>query len=279
MPIGTDPQDSPLPSGGATAANQTTEITHLSAIEIATEATEVATESLDGKLPTAATPADAVSNTASLTRMLAWLQGFNGTTWDRLKVGVSDFTSNVLSTFTGTLRNFPLVQYLSTRPTLTTGTASTLQANTRGDLAVQEQYAPTAEDNTNNVIWTAPRALSASTGAWSNYASGTTLIGTAGHNVKASAGRLRGIIGANTSATTNYYLVGVNKASAPVANDATVFAIPLSANTTFGTSTQALDFGPDGLYLATGVSFAISTTPEKVTLAGSTMCSVWAQYL
>lgn len=163
------------------------------------------------------------------------------------------------------------------RPTAADGHDIGLQANSRGDLATQEQYAPDYEDNTNDVAWMQARALASSTGAWTPYQSGTSLIGTAGLVIKASAGRLRRIGGSNTSGSINYWLVLVDKASAPATNDAVVAAAFLP-HTAASRDAGPLDLGVDGKYFTNGIAFAISTTPHIVTL-GTAVCHVWGDFL
>lgn len=201
--------------------------------------------------------------------------------WERIQSAASGFlTGGVLKDITGTPRSVPMSRYEATRPTMTDEQFAVLMSNIRGDLAVQEQYAPGYEDNTNSVAWTTVRALAVATGAWSNYGSGATKIGTAGVVAKASAGRLRRIAAINTSGATNYYLVVLNKATAAAANDVTVDAVPLSnTGASFGLSRGAIDFGSEGIYLSAGISLAISTTPEKVTLAGANDCVIFGQYM
>lgn len=127
-----------------------------------------------------------------------------------------------------------------------------------------------------------PAATASATGAWLNYSSGTALIGAAGLVIGGGVpGRLRSIMGVSTAAATDYYLVGVNKNSAPVAGDATLFAIPLQDTASnWAGSSNGLDFGPEGMYFSAGIAYAISTTPQVVTLAAvPNSFTVFARYL
>jgi hypothetical protein len=205
---------------------------------------------------------------------------YNGTTWDRLRGSLAGVTAGVVAAWTGFTQVLGFARYLATRPTLADGQGSHLQSNTRGDLATQEQYLPDYEDNANDVAWTGNRALAVSTGAWSNYNSGNALIGTAGLTIKASAGRIRGIGGVNTSGATAYYLLVFNKASPPLINEnAPVAVIPLDKTTSWSGSSGTIDFGPEGLYCPLGVSFAISTQPNTIAAFGTASMYVWALYL
>lgn len=134
------------------------------------------------------------------------------------------------------------------------------------------------EDLTNNRMRVIEPAAADSTDAWTNYAS-AAVVGTAGINIKASPGRLRQIRATNKSTTVQYWLLIVNKASAPVANDLPVWAIELPALTAAGVKADGdADFGPAGLYLSAGLSYALSTTSDKVTLAASADAMVYAKY-
>lgn len=175
----------------------------------------------------------------------------------------------------------PLMQpygfYSAVRPILGEGDEAVLRLTQSGFIPVQEQFGPDGEDNANDGIHTFERAIadvSALSAPWTPYSSGTTLIGTVGISVKILPGRIRAAGGANTHATNNYYLVLVDKASAPVANDAAVWAIPLASLAAFGLSAQKFDF-PGGLKFAVGLAYAISTTPQKVTLPASSDCVVF----
>jgi hypothetical protein len=87
----------------------------------------------------------------------------------------------------------------------------------------------------------------------------------------------------SVNGTTNFWIVVVNKASAPVNGDAAVWAFPLthtgSVSMSFGGSPgMSVDF-PGGMYLGTGIAYAVSTVPEKVSLAAVSDCTVFAQYV
>ncbi len=236
-------------------------------------ATEVTLVDLDGKFPAAAAASDAESNATAMTAARTRGEVFNGTTWDRLRGALAGVTAGAIATWTGMAQTLGLSRYLATRPTLADGEGTHLQSNTRGDLATQEQYLPDYEDNANDVAWTGNRALAVSTGAWTNYNSGTTKAGTTGISVKATAGRVRRI-GCYNSGAGSVYLVIVNKATAAVNNDAVIAQIAVPS-----LGSVSLDLGVEGLYLATGISLAVSTAGEKVTLPASSDCKVWCQYL
>lgn len=76
--------------------------------------------------------ADAASNTSNRLAVAAWLWGFNGTSWDRIRTGATGATS----TLTGFLNALPFGRYNLTPPTLTDGQVVALQLNSAGSLKV-----------------------------------------------------------------------------------------------------------------------------------------------
>jgi hypothetical protein len=73
----------------------------------------------------------------------AYISGFDGTTWDRIRVGIT-----AAGTPTGFVNVLPGVQYLTSPLTLTNGQVMPAQADVNGNLKMVEQYAPVYEDNT-----------------------------------------------------------------------------------------------------------------------------------
>lgn len=240
-----------------------------------TGATATSAASIDGKVSAAAAGADAESNATTIGTLRARLQAFNGTTWDRVKAGLTGLQTVV----TGVLNVLPIARYTATRAVLSDTNAVELQSNPRGDLSVAEANKIGGEDTANDVMKISPKALSGSADAWTTYAAAAK-VGTVGINVKAGAGRVRRIRVTNAAAATGYFLLLVNKASAPVNNDLPSDGVwvPFAAAATGGTGNGEIDYGPDGKYLGTGISYAISTTEEKVTLAGAADAMVYFDY-
>ena len=90
-------------AGNATTGNQLTEIarldtiiTHVDGIETKQDAGNASVASIDGKLPATAAGADAVAN-PTLSKVFAYLQSFNGTTWDRTKQVLANVASDALT--------------------------------------------------------------------------------------------------------------------------------------------------------------------------------------
>lgn len=107
----------------------------------------------------------------------------------------------------------------------------------------------------------------------------TTAFGTAGVSVATKPGRLYLIRGINSSATVAYYLQIFDKATAPVATDVPIWEIGLPAKAaTTQTGDCVEDFGLAGLYFATGLGIAISTTKGVLTLAAATDATAYLLY-
>lgn len=95
----------------------------------------------------AAPLADATANPTT-TGAAAFVEGFNGTTWDRIRTAVV----TVSSTLTGFLNSLPWAIYHSSPATRTNTQGGPLEADATGNLRTVEQFAPAAEDNTAGVI-------------------------------------------------------------------------------------------------------------------------------
>ena len=91
--------------------------------------------------------ADGVSNTANALVTKSRLKAFNGTTWDRVRCGITACTA----TLTGWLNMLPWAVYNATPTTRTEGQGGPLQADALGNMKGVEQYAPGYEDNVANV--------------------------------------------------------------------------------------------------------------------------------
>lgn len=130
----------------------------------------------------AAAPADNASPT--VTGVGAFISGFDGTNWDRIRAGVTS-----AGTPTGYVNVLPAVQYLTSPLTLTNGQAMPAQSDVNGNLKVVEQYAPAYEDNTAGVAVVEHRY------SYTHITTATTTV------VKAGAGFLHKIIWNKSVAT------------------------------------------------------------------------------
>lgn len=93
----------------------------------------------------------------------------------------------------------------------------------------------------------------------------TTAFGTAGLVIANNLSKLYKLTAVNKSATA-YYIQVFNKNIAPVNNDLPVWERALKAQAT-GPDDVELDFGLAGLMCTSGIGIALSSTPEKLTLA------------
>ncbi len=92
--------------------------------------------------------ADAVSNTATRLGVSSWLKAFNGTTWDRVRSGIT----TIGSTFTGFLNTLPWAIYNASPTVRTEGQGGPLQANARGALNVTLETRLNGEDPNADVM-------------------------------------------------------------------------------------------------------------------------------
>lgn len=86
--------------------------------------------------------ADAVSNTRTDKPTSSRLSGFNGSTWDRIRAGIT----TIGSTFTGFLNSLPWAIYHATRTARTDGQGGPLESNANGDLSTTEGTRRYGED-------------------------------------------------------------------------------------------------------------------------------------
>ena len=209
--------------------------------------------------------ADAASNTSKRNPVIAWLVGFNGTTWDRLRTAVT----TVSATLTGFLNTLPWAVYNATPATRTEGQGGPLQSASTGHLLSAEGFAPQAEDNTNGVIATQNKPLAVSTYAWSTDNSAALEASTV---TKASAGILRSVAGRvnSTHASGTYYIQCINAASLPADGAVTLLRAPLKIIHTLNTDSNfSIDCTDNGIYASTGIVIDISTTEWTKTISGA----------
>lgn len=128
---------------------------------------------------------------------------------------------------------------------------------------VVEQYAPTAEDNTNGVYGIVQKPIAVNTYAPSlaaNFGAATKA------NVKASAGNVLGCVGTNANVLARWLQLH-NKASAPAATEVPLYSfyVPTSGNIVIGTEF----FAGSGGAFSIGIGWAWSTTAGTFTDAAT----------
>lgn len=202
--------------------------------------------------------ADAQANTTNQAATAGFSLGFNGTTWDRLRAGITAVTS----TLTGWLNTLPWGIYHTTPSTRTDGQGGPLETDNAGSLLVKETYQPQYEDNTNQVAGVAQKPVVSSTyapTAFSNFGAASNA------NVKATNAQLFSIECQNENAAIRYLQI-FNKASGPTEDsEVPIFSFPIPAGTAAapGICSRGRDFfGAAGYYLSTGLSWGISVDPD-----------------
>lgn len=139
----------------------------------------------------AAAAADAESNATTMSAQRTRLSGFNGTTWDRLRAGLTA----VSATLTGFLNVLPWAQFNTAPTTRTTGQGGPLEADASGNLRQVVMNPAVAVDDVNGKIVVEHRY------AFTNITTGATTV------VKSGAGLLHAIVvnkGAATATITIY---------------------------------------------------------------------------
>ena len=174
-------------SGGATEAKQDAQAVtdaaiaaSVASIDTKASAGNVSTASIDSKTvaDVGGTPADGVSNTVTLKGVRSWLAGYNGTTWDRLRTGIT----TAVSSFVGWLNVIPFGKYLATDLTLTDGQGGPLTLDATSALrATLRSY--DAASGANKSIDVAQMSEQ-----WDEYLYEATNIGAADNYYPSSAG-------------------------------------------------------------------------------------------
>lgn len=234
------------------------------------DVTVTGTVTADTELPAAAVLADATANPTVPTVGSGNLT-FNGTTWDRARSGVTSPTA----TLTGMQNVLPMGEYNSSAPTLTNGQVDNLQLNASGHLKNQEQYAPTAEDNTSYTYYTTLRPIATAADP-NTHANIMTVVNStaleASHVLKAAPGRFYyARVEIDSTATTGtYYVQLINSATLPADGAVTLLIAPIKVHHTNGTTSAVeIDRGLYGVYASAGIVVTVSTTQYTKTIITS----------
>lgn len=192
---------------------------------------------------------DAKSNTLNSLSTAARILAFNGTTWDRVRVGVTTEST----TITG-VNTLPWAVYNATPRTRSEAQGGQLQANTTGDLKVAESFAAQAEDNTNGVIAGQIKPLAVNTYSYTLFSNfGTQTL----KNVKSSAGNVYSLIFHNKNIADRYVQLH-NTATVPSSGGVPLLSFLVAPSSEVKVGTEF--FGSGGMNFSTGIAFAISTT-------------------
>jgi hypothetical protein len=199
---------------------------------------------------------DGASNTNNALSVKSRLVGYNGTTWDRVRAGVSAAASAV----TGFLNVLPMARFDTTPATRTSGQSGMLQTDNIGNLLVSLDSSGVS-DLTANVILVTQKPVVDATYSWTRF---QNLGANATLNVKASAAQLFSAYMHNVSSGARY-LQFFNTATVPSSGATPVFTFLVPAGGVL--IMDGAFFGPNGVNFTTGLAFACSTTEKTYTAA------------
>lgn len=191
-----------------------------------------ATQTVDTELPAAAAIADTTANPTT-TSVGAFNLGFNGTTWDRLRAGLS----GTLTAIAGILNVFPIGRYNATTFTLNDGEYRGLQMDASGNLKTNPGYLVLSRSSSS--------ALEAS------------------RVVKTSSGDFFRVEGYSTAAG---FIQVHNANSLPADGVAPVISFAVAANQNFEQDYGALPYN-----LSTGIVVCFSSTQPTKTLGSASV--------
>lgn len=228
-------------------------------------AVEIKDASNDYRAAVVQTGADGESNTSNKLGVFAWLKAFNGSTWDRLRAGITACTA----TLTGWLNTLPWAVYNATPTTRTEGQGGPLQANSLGSLETDLQTKIAGEDLTNDLQGVQNKPVAVSTYAWSVDKSAAL---EASSIAKATAGVLRfsSFRLDSTAPSGTYYLQTMNSATLPADGAVTLLVAPTKIVHVSGVDDAInLDFTMNGIYASAGIVTVLSSTEFTKTISGA----------
>lgn len=162
-------------------------------------------------------------------------------------------------------------------------TSDSVDANDKGALAmtttrhlkIEEQLAPTAEDNTSYTYYQTLRPIATAVDA-NSHANIMTVVNStaleASHILKAAAGRFYyARVEIDSTATTGtYYVQLINSATVPADGSVTLLIAPIKVHHTNGTTSAVeIDRGLYGVYASSGIVVTVSTTQYTKTIITS----------
>lgn len=148
--------------------------------------------------------------------------------------------------------------------TYSDGDRADMQMDINGNEFVRETYAPASEDNNNGLTAVAlkPHANAGYSPTIYSYWAGSVTKA----NIKASAGNVFSILVTNTNASIRWFLLH-NKASAPAATEAGLFAFPIPGGSVNSPGSVLIDstwFANMGNF-STGIGWSVGTTAATFT--------------
>ena len=225
------------------------------------------TVTVDSEFPAAAALADATANPTTTTTG-ANMFGFNGTTWDRIRAGITAVTA----TLTGWLNILPWAIYNATPTTRTEGQGGPVQSNSLGAILSDLSTLIAGENVPLNVLGIHPKPI-----ATNDFNQNLDVSGSleASSISKASAGNLYWVCGRidATCPTGTYYFQVMNSATLPADGAVTLLLAPTKLQHVTGTDTPIV-LGMVGecvplAYGSSGIVSCLSTTEFTKTIAGA----------
>jgi hypothetical protein len=219
--------------------------------------------------PDTAVPSDAVTNAKSLTAIAGWIHGYDGFTWNRVRTGLTGSTSGSLGMInsaitmaTGSLSVLPIGKFNSVKPSLLDTQFAEAQFTSRGAMLIAPDELPQAQDDTNQVLWEAPRPLSTGTAGqillWADYVAAAT-----SGVIKASPGRLY-VVMFQSRSSSERFIQFYNSTTVPVDTTVPVITVAVPAG-----GVCSIDLNAFGRYFSTGIAWAVSTTMATKTIGAA----------
>jgi hypothetical protein len=207
---------------------------------------------------------DGSSNTNNALSVKSKLVGFNGTTWDRIRAGLTVVTG----AFTGSLNTMPYAIYNAAPTVRTEAYGGPFQADINGSIRERETYCPQYEDNANGVAAITFKPLAVSTYAPSVDTSAAL---EASSITKAAAGTFYSLSGRldSTCPSGTYYIQVLNHASLPADGAVTRLCSAYKIIHVTGTDSIFNIVPPMGLYASTGIVICLSTAEFTKVIGGA----------
>ena len=209
-------------------------------------------------IPNSTAGADAASNTSSRSETNSRINAFNGTTWDRIRAGIT----TISATLTGFLNTLPWGIYHATPSTRTEGQGGPLETDNAGSLRSVEQKKPGAEYNSEKYIAVSQKYVNTTT----NKPVSTVNLSFQTATVASSAILLVGARIVNTSAGARWLFLN-NATSIAGAAAPTVPPVQIAANSSVTLTPEEL--GGAGYRFDTALTVGNSSTPSSFTAGTS----------
>lgn len=232
-------------------------------------AVEIKNDVTDDRAKVTTSDSDAESNTANKLQTTSRLKGYNGSTWDKLRAGITAVTS----TLTGWLNVLPWAIYNASPTVRTEAQGGPLQSDTLGNLKVSESFTAVAEDNVNGVIRV--KEMPSSSSAFASNLDASTVLEASSITsaVPAVLEKIEGRID-STAPTGTYYIQTLNHTSLPADGVVTLLMAPKKIQHITGTDTNyTIDCGKYGIAANNGIIQCLSTTQATKTISGAYLFS------